>query len=125
MAAAIDPRLHRTACAALVALIALCVAWELWLSPLRPGGSWLVLKMVPLLLVLRGVLRGTNYALQWSVLIVWIYVTEGLVRATSESGLSMQLGIAEVALSFIFFACCTAILRPQKQLARQQKGEQP
>ena len=28
----------------LVVLIFLCLAWELWLAPLRTGGSWLVLK---------------------------------------------------------------------------------
>ena len=26
---------------------------QLWLAPLRPGGSWLVLKVLPLLLPLR------------------------------------------------------------------------
>ena len=37
------------ASASLVALIVLCVAWEAWLAPLRPGGSWMILKVVPLL----------------------------------------------------------------------------
>ena len=118
--------LHRGAVASLVALIVLCVGWELWLAPLRPGGSWLVLKVVPLLLVLRGVLAGRNYTLQWSVLLIWIYMTEGLVRATSEGGSSVVLAVAEVALAATYFACATAILRPQKKLARQQpKEEQP
>src|SRR4051794_1984022 len=30
----------------LLALIVLGLAWELWLAPLRPGGSWLVLKVL-------------------------------------------------------------------------------
>lgn len=110
--------LHRAAIGALTALILLCVAWELWLAPLRPGGSWMVLKVVPLMLVLPGFLRSSNYAMQWSVLLVWIYVTEGLVRATSESGLSATLGIIETALAVVFFICTTAILRPLKKQAR-------
>ena len=72
----------------LTALIALCVAWELVLAPVRPGGSWLVLKVVPLLAPLFGVLRGRRYTFQWSTLLIWIYVVEGAVRAWSDTGLS-------------------------------------
>ena len=118
--------LLRAAAAALIALIALCVAWELWLAPLRPGGSWLVLKVLPLLLVLRGVLAGRNYVLQWSVLLIWLYVTEGLVRVASDSGTAMLLAGHEVALAATYFICVAAILRPLKKLARQHlKGDTP
>ena len=118
--------LLRAAAAALIALIALCVAWELWLAPLRPGGSWLVLKVLPLLLVLRGVLAGRNYVLQWSVLLIWVYVTEGLVRVTSDSGTAMLLAGLEVALAATYFICVAAILRSLKKLARQHlKGDTP
>ena len=116
--------LHRSTIALLTALIALCVAWELWLAPLRPGGSWLVLKVLPLMILLPGVRRASNYAMQWSVLRIWIYVTEGLVRATSESGLSMTLGIAETTLAIGYFICVTVILRPLKKQSRELiKGE--
>ena len=40
--------LRLTASASLAALILLCLAWELWLAPLRPGGSYLALKALPL-----------------------------------------------------------------------------
>ena len=121
-----NPALHRTAVAALIALIGLCAAWELWLAPLRPGGSWLVLKVLPLMLVLPGVLRAGNYAMQCSILLIWIYVTEGLVRATSDAGLSATLGIIETALAALFFICTAAILRPLKQQARAlNKGVKP
>jgi uncharacterized membrane protein len=116
-------RLHRAACACLLLLIALCLAWELWLAPLRPGGSWLVLKVVPLLLPLRGVLKRDNYTLQWSVLLIWLYFTEGAVRATSEHGLSQGLACVEVALALLYFACAAAYLRPLKQQARKLKQE--
>ena len=52
-AASPNRALHKAAVAALLALIVLCVAWELFLAPLRPGGSWLVLKVLPLLAVIR------------------------------------------------------------------------
>ena len=56
---------HAGASVSLIALIFLCLTWELWLAPLRPGGSWLVLKLLPLLAALMGVLRGRRYTLQW------------------------------------------------------------
>ena len=40
--------------ASLIALIFLCLAWELWLAPLRPGGSWVALKAVALAAALDG-----------------------------------------------------------------------
>ena len=56
------------------------LAWELMLAPLRPGGSWLVLKVVPLLLPLPAMLRGSAYAMQVALFIVLLSVLEGSVR---------------------------------------------
>jgi uncharacterized membrane protein len=99
------------AVASLVALLFLCVAWELFLAPVRPGGSWLVLKAAPLLVPVFGVLHGKRYTFQWSTLLVWLYFAEGVVRAMSDSGLSARLAIAEVALSLAYFAAAVAYLR--------------
>lgn len=89
----------------LIALILLCLAWEGWLAPLRPQGSMLILKTVPLLLPLFGILRGKRYTYQWASMFILIYFTEGAVRAWSDAGLSAQLALAEVALTVIFFCC--------------------
>jgi len=89
----------------LIALILLCLAWEGWLAPLRPQGSMLILKAVPLLLPLFGILRGKRYTYQWASMFILIYFTEGAVRAWSDTGLSAQLALAEVALTVIFFCC--------------------
>lgn len=87
----------------LIALIFLCLAWELWLAPIRPGGSLLVLKTLPLLLPLMGVLKGRRYTYQWAPMLVLAYFTEGVVRAWSDKGLSAWLAGGEVALSVVFF----------------------
>jgi uncharacterized membrane protein len=102
---------HLAACISLLALIFLCLAWELWLAPLRPGGSWLVLKLLPLLAALMGVLRGRRYTLQWSSMLILAYFTEGSVRAWSEAGTARQLAIGEVVLSLVFFAGALAFAR--------------
>ncbi len=87
----------------LTALIVLCVAWETVLAPIKPGGSWLMLKALPLLLPLFGILRGKRYTYQWASMFVLIYFTEGAVRAWSDKGLSQQLAGLEVALTVVFF----------------------
>ncbi|MEW6165181.1 MAG: DUF2069 domain-containing protein [Pseudomonadota bacterium] len=104
-------RANFVASISLVLLIALCVAWELWLAPLRPGGSWLVLKAAPLLAPLFGILHGRRYTHQWSSLLIQIYLLEGLVRATTDGGAMRTLAIVEVALAFVFFVATVGYAR--------------
>ena len=113
--------LRLSASAALVALIALCLAWELWLAPLRPGGSYLAFKAAPLALPLYGILFGRRYTYQWSSMFVLIYFTEGVMRAWADRGLSQTLALAEAVLSVIFFASVVAYAR----LTRQQTVRAP
>jgi uncharacterized membrane protein len=107
--------------AALIALIVLSVAWEWWLAPLRPGGTALVLKAIPLLLALPGVLRQRLYTLQWASMLILLYFAEGIVRGWSERGLSAQLGWLETLLAVVFFVCALAYVGPFKRAARRAK----
>ncbi len=95
--------LHAGAVISLLALIALNLAWEAWLAP--SGRVVLILKTVPLLLPLFGILRGKRYTYQWSSMLILLYFTEGVVRAYGERGIAMRLGIAEVTLAVIFYLC--------------------
>ncbi len=104
-------RLHVLSAGSLIALIFLCLAWELWLAPLRPGGSWLVLKVLPLLAPLFGILRRRLYTYQWSSMLILAYFTEGVVRGYSEAGLSAQLARLEIALALLFFFSVIAYVR--------------
>ena len=99
------------AVASLLGLIVLGLAWELWLAPLRPGGSWWVIKILPLLPALPGLLKNRMYTYRWLSLMVWLYFTEGVVRATSESGLSAGLATLEVVLCVALFVACTLHIR--------------
>jgi len=89
----------------LIALIFLCLAWESILAPLKPGGSLLMLKALPLLLPLFGILKGRRYTYQWAGMLILLYFTEGVVRAWSDTGVSSQLALIEVLLSLLFFLC--------------------
>lgn len=96
----------RLASGSLIALLALCISWELWLAPLRPGGSMLVLKALPLLLPLFGILRGKRYTHQWTSMLALAYLAEGLVRAASDQGSSQLLAATEAILAILLFAGC-------------------
>lgn len=97
--------LHFGAITSLLALIALCVLWEMWLAPLRAGGSWLVLKALPLLAPMPGILAGRRYTCQWASMLILAYFTEGVVRAWSDNGLSAKLAGVEIVLSVVFYMC--------------------
>ena len=95
----------------LIGLIVLCLAWELALAPLRPGGSLVALKALPLALPLRGILAGRRYTFQWSSLLILAYFAEGVTRAWSERGASQYLALVEAALSLAFFAAAVSYAR--------------
>ena len=104
-------RLRAAAAASLVALIVLCLAWELWLAPLRPGGSLVALKALPLALPLRGIFEGRRYTYQWSSLLILAYFAEGVTRTVAERGTSQACAAAELLLSVAFFAAVVAYSR--------------
>jgi uncharacterized membrane protein len=101
----VSRQLQLGAIISLIALIFLCLLWESLLAPLKPSGSLLILKALPLLLPLFGILKGKRYTYQWASMFILLYFTEGVVRAWSEHGLSAKLAMLEVALSLIFFFC--------------------
>lgn len=96
--------LNLAAAVLLVVLIALCVLWEAWLAPLRPGGSWMILKALPLMAAFFGVLKGRRYTFQWLSMLVLLYLVEGVVRAM-DPGLAGTLAIVEAVLAALLFAC--------------------
>lgn len=95
--------LHIGAILSLLTLIAVNLAWEAWLAP--SGRVVLILKTVPLLLPLFGILRGKRYTYQWSSMLILLYFTEGVVRAYGEQGIAARLGMGEVALTVVFYLC--------------------
>ena len=106
------------AVASLTALMLLCLAWELWLAPLRPGGSWLALKALPLALPLAGLLKRRMYTYRWLSLVLWLYFTEGVVRAYSDAAPGRWLALAEALLCLLLFTACVLHIRLRQRAAR-------
>jgi uncharacterized membrane protein len=101
--------LRATALAALLGLIVLGLAWELWLAP--TGSGTLAIKVLPLLFGVAGLLRHRMYTFRWLSLLVWLYFAEGVVRAITERGWSMALAVIEIALCLVLFSACAGYIR--------------
>jgi uncharacterized membrane protein len=110
------------ATAAFVDLFILCIAWEWFISPLRPGGSWLILKAIPLLFAIPGLWRGNVYTMQWASMLVLLYVTEGLVRIL-ETGTNFWMAVLETAIGTVGFICLLVYLKPIKARAKKLAKE--
>ena len=111
------------ATAAFIDRFILCVCWDWFISPLRPGGSCLILKGVPLLFAIPGIWKGKVYTMQWASMLILLYITEGLVRIL-ETGLNFWMALLEIILATTAFVCLLIYLKPikkeAKNLARQQ-----
>ena len=109
---------RRLAVTCLLGLIVLGLAWELWLAPIKPGGSLLALKVLPLCIPLAGVLKNRMYTYRWVSLVVWLYFTEGVVRAWSDKAPSAWFALVEVVLCVGLFAACALHVRLRQKNAK-------
>ncbi|MGZ8290028.1 MAG: DUF2069 domain-containing protein [Telluria sp.] len=115
---------HLGAATSLALLILWLLAWEMFVAPLKPGGSLLALKVIPLLLPLRGVIKRDVYTMQWSSMLVLLYFAEGAVRAWSDmAAVSRLMAWGEIALVCVYFACALLYLRPYKKAAKKMARE--
>ena len=99
-------------------LILLSLVWELLAAPLRPGGSWLALKALPLCLPLAGLLKNRMYTYRWVSMLVWLYFTEGVVRAWGDKAPSNYCALLEIVLCLILFVACLTHVRLRQRDAK-------
>jgi uncharacterized membrane protein len=104
----------------LLGLIVLGLAWELWLAPLRPGGSWWALKVLPLTLPVAGLLKNRMYTYRWVSLLVWMYFTEACVRGWSDRWPANALAMAQGVLCLLLFVACAMHVRLRFKAAKAQ-----
>jgi len=107
------------AAGSLLALVALCLAWELVLAPVRPGGSWLAVKALPLCITLYAPFTTMLVVSVVVSLVIWLYFIEGVVRGWGDKPPSQWLAWAEVALCLLLFAACTLHVRLRQRNARK------
>ncbi len=106
------------AVASLLGLIVLSLAWELVLAPIKPGGSLLALKALPLCIPLAGLLKNRMYTYRWVSLVIWLYFIEGVVRAWGDKAPGNYCAMLEVLLCLVLFVACTLHIRLRLRDAR-------
>ena len=104
-------------------LIVVALCWELWLAPLRPGGSWIALKALPLCIPLSGLLKNRMYTYRWVSLMVWLYFIEGVVRAYSDRAPGNYLAMVQTGLCVLLFVACALHVRLRQRNARSQNPD--
>ncbi len=113
--------------AAVLGLVAVGLAWELWLA--RTGNGTWAIKVLPLVLCLGGLLRHRLYTYRWLSLLVWLYFLEAVVRATTEAGLSQALALVQLLLCLLLFGASGLYvrwrLRNGRRLASPADGASP
>jgi uncharacterized membrane protein len=60
---------------------------------------------------LVGLLKNRMYTYRWVSLMVWLYFTEGAVRAYSDKPPANALAMVEVALCLALFVACALHVR--------------
>jgi len=95
----------------LIGLILLSLLWELWLAPLRPGGSWLAIKALPLCIPLAGLLKNRMYTYRWVSLVVWLYFAEGVIRLQGDAWPSNAFAAVEILLCLMLFTASALHVR--------------
>lgn len=108
---------RRLALFAYGALLVLVLGWEAWVAPATPVSRlfWLTIKLVPLLVPLPALWRGSARAYVLSALLVLLYFCDGVATAYSalKSGSSASLGYAtlEIFMSLAFVATASFYAR--------------
>ncbi len=103
-----------------IGLITLTVLWEGWLAPTPPPGFWLLLKSLPLLIPLFGMLHMKRTSFSVAGLIGMLYFTEGILISWGEyaagipNPILLACSLAEVFLVLAFVACVYVYLRNTK-----------
>jgi uncharacterized membrane protein len=105
---------RRLVIACFAALALLLIAVEMWLAPLRPGGSLLVLKAAPLLIALPSLWRGQVRTYQWWSMLILAYLCLGLVRGVSDTGASALFGWLEALLAATAFLAVIGYVRSER-----------
>ena len=104
-----------------IALIVLTVLWEGWLAPTQPAGLWLMIKSLPLLIPLFGMLHLKRIHFSIAGLISMPYFTEGVMISWGEMATGVQnplllaVSLAEVFLVLGFVGCIYIYLRNTKR----------
>ena len=106
----------RLAAGAWLALVALQLVWHALLPPPRGAGNILLAAVaaVPLLLPIRGILRGSLRAMTWGGYLAMLYLVIGVMEAWANPPQRIP-AVAQVLLVAVFVAAVLVFSRRDRQ----------
>lgn len=107
---------HVLALGGYLGLLVLVPVWEGWWTPSHyaPPVFWLVLKTIPLLFALRGMLEGKLYTYAWASMLCLFYFAEGVMVAYADPYQRLP-GSLEILLSTAMFTGCNLYVRAKNR----------
>ena len=109
--------------AAWLGLPVLTLLWDGVFAPLGTGRWLLVVKLLPLVLPLRGIVSGRVYTYQYCSMLVLAYFVEGVMRLFDAVPFSRVFAALEVLLSVLFYTACLAYLKLFKTKKERSEHE--
>lgn len=100
-------------------LLLLTPVWDGYFAPLNTGWVLLAVKLVPLMLPLRGIWTGRVYTYQYCTMLVLAYFAEGVMRLFDASATSRVMAAVELLLSLLFFVSALIYLQQFKRRRKQ------
>jgi len=104
----------RVALASLAALALSELLWETVWAPLRPGGSWLALKALPLALLWLFAARGSVRAWRITLLLLPFYFADALVAAITGTHRVRLAATVVAIIAAVAFAAGLALFRGRR-----------
>jgi len=116
-------------------LLANSLAWPLWYSPGGPYPEWMLLKTLPLLLPLRGLLHGRRRTHQWTSFLALPYIMGSIAAIygylvpphyTSAidalGGLIQLVPASALMVGCMYYAYATAGTDPARSAKKGEEG---
>jgi len=95
-------------------LLLLCIVlWRVLTWPTPQGAAWAIALCIPLLLPLRGLLRGDRYTYAWATLCVIPYFIVGITESVADPR-GRGWAAACLTLSLALFASLIVFIRTAK-----------
>ena len=110
----------------LLGLIALILIWNIQLAAVQyvPLALELSLLLIPLLVLVRGIVKNSGKAYVYAILLALVYSTVGFLSTGTEPVYGYSMIILSVLLYGGSFMCAKVISRHNKALALQQQQTQ-
>lgn len=99
-----------------LALVALQPWWHALAPPPHGAGSWLLaaIATAPLLLPLRGLLKGSLRSMTWAGYLSLLYLVVGIMEAWANPPQRL-FALAQIVLVVVFIGSVLAFSRPARQ----------